>query len=293
MQITFLGTAASEVFPDPFCRCDGCAAARREGGRSLRLNSAALINDDLLIDLGPTLGAVAMNLGIDLAGVRYGLQTHRHEDHLDALTLENRQPRSGHPMLDGMSQLLLHCSHPVQDRIDRILKLRERDTTIRDPATAAAFGLEVVTIAPWQAFQAGSYRVQPVAASHDEGHESMLFALEDVRDGGRIFYGTDTGPLAPETWTRLAGMGWIFDLFVLDHTFGFGDRSTGHLNADQFLEEVTAARTAGVIGTGTRIIATHLAHHSHPAHSEIAAWAEQRGYEIAWDGWTVATGLRS
>jgi phosphoribosyl 1,2-cyclic phosphodiesterase len=289
MQITFLGTSASEVFPDPFCRCNGCEGARREGGRSLRLNSAALINDDLLIDLGPTLGVAAMHLGIDLAGIRHALQTPRHEDHLDALTLGDRRPRSGQPPLAGMSQLRLHCSHPVMDRIDLILKLHARETTIRDPDTAAAFGLDIVPVAPWQEFRAGPYRVQSVAASHDDGHEAMLFAIEDTRDRGTIFYGTDTGPLAPDTWTRLADLGWVFDLFILDHSFGFGNPSGGHLNADQFLAEISAARAAGVVTERTRVIGTHLAHHSHPAHSEMAAWAEQRCYEVAWDGWTVAT----
>ena len=287
MQVTFLGTSASEVVPDPFCRCAGCDAARREGGRSLRLNSALLVNDDLIIDLGPCLGAASMKLGIDLAGVRYALQTHAHEDHLDALTLGARRPRGGHPPLAGMSLLTLHCSQPVMDRIDHILKLNGRGVTIRDPEVAAGFGLEVVAIAPWQEFRAGPYRVQSVAASHDEGREAMLFAIEDTRSGGRIFYGTDTGPLAPDTWLRLAGLGWAFDLFILDHSFGFGAPSTGHLNAEQFLTEVSLARAAGVIGESTRVIGTHLAHHSHPAHEETTAWASDRGYDIAWDGWTL------
>jgi phosphoribosyl 1,2-cyclic phosphodiesterase len=121
MRITFLGTAASEGFPDPFCRCAGCEDARREGGRSLRLHAAALVNDDLLIDLGPALTAAAMKLGIDLAGIRYALQTHAHGDHLDALTINARLPRSGYPPHAGMESLHLHCAEAVLDRIDTIL----------------------------------------------------------------------------------------------------------------------------------------------------------------------------
>jgi phosphoribosyl 1,2-cyclic phosphodiesterase len=53
MIITFLGTGAANAFPEAFCKCENCAQARMLGGPSLRKRSAALINDDLLIDLGP------------------------------------------------------------------------------------------------------------------------------------------------------------------------------------------------------------------------------------------------
>lgn len=53
MIITFLGTAAANAFPEAFCKCENCAKAWALRGPSLRERSAALINDDLLIDLGP------------------------------------------------------------------------------------------------------------------------------------------------------------------------------------------------------------------------------------------------
>ena len=53
MRITFLGTAASEGFPNAFCHCENCEGARALGGPSLRKRSSALINSDLLIDIGP------------------------------------------------------------------------------------------------------------------------------------------------------------------------------------------------------------------------------------------------
>src|SRR5262245_58844313 len=83
MQLVFLGTAASEGYPDAFCLCENCEGARRLGGPSLRKRSAALIDDILLIDFGPDLLAASLMHGIPLAGVRLCLQTHEHEDHLD------------------------------------------------------------------------------------------------------------------------------------------------------------------------------------------------------------------
>ena len=50
MKFKFLGTAAAEGIPGPFCACENCRLAREEGGRSIRGRSQALVDDCLLID---------------------------------------------------------------------------------------------------------------------------------------------------------------------------------------------------------------------------------------------------
>ncbi len=50
MHLLFLGTAASEGYPNAFCHCENCNAARQEGGASLRKRSSVLIDGQLLID---------------------------------------------------------------------------------------------------------------------------------------------------------------------------------------------------------------------------------------------------
>ena len=69
-ELRFLGTAASEAYPDAFCDCANCCRAREVGGRSLRRRSAALIDDVLLIDFGPDLMAAALMDSLSLAQVR-------------------------------------------------------------------------------------------------------------------------------------------------------------------------------------------------------------------------------
>src|ERR671937_772020 len=95
MKLTFLGTAAANAFPEAFCRCANCEQARRLGGTSLRKRSAALVNDDLLIDLGPDIMAAAQLHGCSLTSVHYCLQTHPHADHLDLSHLLSRSPGYG------------------------------------------------------------------------------------------------------------------------------------------------------------------------------------------------------
>lgn len=288
MWITFLGTAAGERFPDAFCRCPQCDAARREGGRSIRLLSAALINDDLLIDLGPDVATASQRLGIPLHDIPYALQTHPHDDHLDRVALSSRS--AGCQVQTTPTDYF--CSAASWRRICQLLGGEANGASTIDRAFQESLNLTISIIEPWQERSCGPYRIQTVAANHGGAIEAMLFAIADQR-GGQIFYGTDTGPLPPDTWPRLAKLGWLFDVLVLDHTFGFAERSTGHLNAEQFLEEVGAARKAGVISESTTILATHIGHHSNPAHDELVRRAHERGYEVAYDGLTVdASGPR-
>jgi phosphoribosyl 1,2-cyclic phosphate phosphodiesterase len=69
MLITFLGTSAANAYPEAFCTCDNCTEARALGGPSLRKRSAALLNHDLLIDLGPDVNAASAIHGCPLTGV--------------------------------------------------------------------------------------------------------------------------------------------------------------------------------------------------------------------------------
>jgi phosphoribosyl 1,2-cyclic phosphate phosphodiesterase len=119
MQLTFLGTAAANAYPEAFCNCQNCQDARAEGGRSLRKRSAALINDDLLLDLGPDIMAAAQMHAVDLTNVHYCLQTHPHADHLDLSHLLSRSPGFG---VVGAPRLHFYASSATLERADRTFR---------------------------------------------------------------------------------------------------------------------------------------------------------------------------
>ncbi len=286
MNITFLGTAAAEGYPDPFCACGNCVEARQLGGTSFRYRSSALIDGQLLIDMGPDLVAASMRHGLPLNHVRYSLQTHPHNDHLDALAFFARHQGC---LVRDLQPMQYFCSESALIRLNALENLESGDTDLRDPEEQRKRKIEFNVIAPWQAFQVGDYRVQSVRATHGGGKiEAMLFAIADSQ-GNQLFYGTDTGVLADGTWNRLAELGWVFDLFILDHTGGFDNPggSGSHQNADTFREEIYRAREAGVITDRTRILATHFAHHSNPTHGKLTAITGPAGYEPAFDGMSV------
>lgn len=122
-------------------------------------------------------------------------------------------------------------------------------------------------------------------ASHDPAVEPLLYAME--RDGHSIFYGTDTATFSEETWRAFHQHGLRFGVVILDHTYGPGAAGADHLNAEQFVEHVARLREEGLLHDRARVFATHFDHACNPAHPDLAAFASQHGYEVAYDGLVV------
>jgi len=282
MRITFLGTAASEGFPNAFCHCVNCEGARAAGGPSLRKRSSALINNDLLIDIGPDLMAAAQQHTISLAPIEYCLQTHEHEDHLDPAHFVSRSAYCG---VHGTPRLHYYASPGALQKTAAELTHELPPTGFLDPAVGERLNLALHPIEPFQRFTVGPYQVLSVKANHAPPLTTMLYVIEQA--GRVLFYATDTGELPEESWQALIAYGKPFHVVAMDHTFGFQGRSNGHMNHEQFGEQVARLREEGLLAADARIYAHHLGHHSHPPHAELAAFAAQRGYAIAYDGLRV------
>ncbi len=282
MQLTFLGTAAAEGYPNAFCACDHCETARTRGGRNIRRRSSALIDGQFLIDLGPDLQAASASLGIRLTGIRYAAQTHEHIDHLEPGNFFSRSDMVGVPNKVGMEWL---ATAGALDRVNRTFDGFQPGESFASPAVQERFNVRHTAIAPFEEHQLGPYRVFAVPANHAKNIQPLLYAIE--RDGRQLFYATDTTTLPAEVWRALAERGWRFDVVAMDHTFGTEDRATGHLNAAAFRRHLDAMREHGLLAGNARIYATHIAHHSNPPHEELVAMVTPHGYGVAWDGLTV------
>jgi phosphoribosyl 1,2-cyclic phosphate phosphodiesterase len=215
MELTFLGTAAANGFPEAFCRCVNCVQARVLGGASLRKRSAALVNDDLLIDFGPDVLTASWMHNRPFTNVRYCLQTHGHADHLDPSHFFSRSPDFG---VVGAPRMQFYASAGTLRVAARLL---ERDCAphgLLAPETADLLNMDFHPIAPLQPFSVGNYGVIAFKANHDPFVEPLLYSIE--ADGRTIFYGTDTSDLPEETWQGFHDHRRRFDVVILDHTFG-------------------------------------------------------------------------
>lgn len=285
MRLRFLGTAAAEGYPDAFCDCGNCRQARQAGGRSLRRRSCALIDDELLIDLGVDLMAAAQAEGLSLAKVRYCLQTHEHADHLDPMLLWARSPAC---TVEGAARLDYFASAGALAKAASVLGVKSPDG-LPDPATGDRYNLTAHVVAPFQSFAVGPYQVRSVRANHDPTHiDAMLYVIE--RDGRCLFYATDTGEILEETWADLRAWGREgkrLHVVAMDHTFGMRERVDGHMNWEQFTEQIARLRDEQLLADGARVFAHHVAHHSNPIYEEFVEFAAARGYEVAYDGLVV------
>ena len=282
LKITFLGTAAANAFPEAFCRCKNCEQARRLGGASLRKRSSVLVNEDLLIDLGPDIMAAAQMHAVSLSNVCYCIQTHPHADHLDLSHLLSRSP--------GYGTVGAPCLHfyASQETLERAAQTFIRDLageSLLSADTQKYLNLQMHAIEAYQPVTFGRYRVTAFPANHARGMGAMLYAVE--ADGQCIFYGADTASLFEQTWQAFHGLNMRFDMAMLDHTYGPDQPGGDHLSAHQVIEHVARMRKEGVLAPDGRAFATHIAHEGNPAHPELAAFAKQHGYEIAYDGLIV------
>ncbi len=282
MIITFLGTAAANAYPEAFCRCDNCERARALGGPSLRRRSAVLINDDLLIDLGPDIMTASFAHGRPLTRVRYCLQTHAHADHLDPSHLLSRSPGDG--VVDA-PRLHFYASAATAQRAAQLLERDCAPASLLDPEAGERLNLQIHQIDALQSFAVGPYQVSAFPANHDPTVEPLLYAVEG--DGRAIFYGTDTATLPEETWQAFHRHKLRFDVVILDHTYGPDELGSDHLNAQQFVEHVARLNEEGLLADKVRVFATHIAHAGNPVHPELADFAARHDYEVAYDGLLV------
>ena len=282
MKITFLGTAAATACPLVFCRCPACQSAWTRCGRDQRRRSSVLIDDDLLIDLGPDLMSAAFAFRVDISRIRFWLQTHSHSDHFDAGHLITRiadyATRDTLPLaLCASPETLVHMS----ERLAR----EEEGATLLSAEWQARLNLSAHSLRHGDALELGGRRVTAVESNHDPRDGSLLWVVEEGEKA--LFYATDTMRLTDRAWELFRTRGLRFDIVIIDHTYGPGTPGGGHLCADEVAEEVARLRAEGLLKPGGRAIATHISHEGMPLHDELSVFAAAHGYEVAWDGMVV------
>lgn len=282
MKITFLGTAAATSYPLVFCRCDFCNKARKLGGKDFRKRSSIIINNDLLIDMGPDIMSASFMHNKSIADIRYCLQTHPHSDHFDASHLTTRIPEY---MGVNTPPLQIYGSEATLKKMSEMTKNEGYVSDIFDPKEKERLSLEIFPIEPLQTIEFGSYQVTAFASNHDKSVNSLLYTITE--NDFTVFYGTDTDSLSEETWQGFRDKKLKFDIVVLDHTYGPDSDSGNHLNANRFIEQTKRMKTESLLTENARIFATHISHEGNPTHDELSKYAVENGYEIAYDGLAI------
>ena len=238
MRVLMLGTGAADGWPTPFCRCASCT--RSAELNHVRRQTAAVIDDVVLIDCGSEAARSAVHAGRPLDGLRLILFTHAHPDHCDPQALLWRS-------WSGTTEPLT-IAGPA-DALERCRPWIGPD----DPIT-------LIELCADDRIEVAGYRVRAVGATHTPG--ALLYVIE-APTGGSLLYATDTGPLSERTLQALEGA--QLDAAMLELTWGTViDHGTDHLDDNTFPDALRRLRSIDAITPGTDVIAIHLGHRNPP-----------------------------
>ena len=270
MKLQFLGTAAAEGFPSPFCACAKCKRARLLGGRNLRTRSQALIDGTLLIDLNADTLSHSLRWGVDLTRVNHCLITHAHGDHWapdDLVYL--KEPFSHVPKdWDGFT---IYGSQDLQPMME----------------TVCSWGVQGVrhqVVEAFQPFTVGRYTVTALKAHHGTKNP-FVYAIADGKK--TLLYAHDTDIFKEDTWAYLRASGLRFDLVSLDCTEGAMEELNyhGHGCLGRDIRFRQMLKDAGVADENTRFVLNHFSHNGlHGCYDDFAPIAAKEGFITAYDG---------
>lgn len=255
MRIRVLGSGAADGWPNPWCSCASCTAALEQG--VVRGQTCVLVDDRLLLDLGPTVGLAAARLGVSLRSVDTVCVTHRHVDH-----------------------------HFAQAWVWRYWASHPRSLTVVAPPLVLADAkphldeCTTVPARPGDVHEVNGFTVRPVDANHPE--DAVLYDVT-APDGTRLLYATDTGVLPEETVEALRDR--AFHVVLLELA---GTPIPSHLTLDSWPAQVDRLRAAGAITDATDVVAIHVGH-DNPPPDELDRRLAALGSRAARDGDVIDT----
>lgn len=241
MKLLFLGTAAAEAVPAPFCNCDTCNLARLDK-KYARNRASLLINSDLLIDCGPDFVSSCTNYNVNAGNITTILITHAHFDHWYPENLEIRHKRY---IKTPMSAINLVGNSSV---FYKLTQLGYKDDDLK---------INRIEARAYKSVKINHYTVTPIYANH--AHEFGAAMNYVIRNENQIIlYASDTGFYDEETFKFLNNV--HLDALILDGTNLLSTTSKNHLNLEGVIQMINTFKEGLTVDKSTKIIITHFSH---------------------------------
>lgn len=285
MKVIFVGTSAGEGYPGVWCECPNCTKARLLGGRNIRGNSCALVDDDFLIDMNAHFASMAPYLGIRPSKIRTLLVTHAHMDHF---TPEWLWTRGMSPELAGLSDEEMRAR--ISPTFTRLPILNIYGNVYAQKALYAAQGVMEQAERTRVAFHliedgveqaADGMRFIPIRAQHG-GIKGFCHNYILERDGKTLLYASDAGGYDADMLDIL--LAHRYDCVIMEGTFGLGANDAGHMSLEKNRKMLRLLEEHHAWKHGVNFHLTHLCPHWTPPHDEYAAMMKDEGIEVAYDG---------
>ena len=259
-----------------YCGCAACEAARREGGKSLRTRSQAMIDDDFLIDYPSDSFAHAMQYRLRMDTIKYIFVTHSHLDHFAPEDATMRGLAFAHNIREPF--VTVYGNEAIKKVYDWAYGMMIGK--IKD-------GYTYRLLKAYEPVQAGEYTVIPLPARHDPNENCYIFV---IRKGGKtILYGNDTGMLYEEVFDYLKEQNIYFDMVSLDCTMVENPVSDegSHMGIDGVVRVKARLMENGNADGRTKFFANHFSHNGNPTQERLEKLLLPHGIMPAYDGLEV------
>lgn len=276
MKLQYLGTAAAEAVPAPFCECEVCEHARERGGRNIRTRSQALIDDRLLIDFPGDTYLHTLREKFKLCDIDACIITHPHSDHLYPQELFCRTACAAHMKTE--KPFRMYGTKPVLSAL--------RNGTGTTGELEAEGRLILTEIRPFEPFRIMGYTITALKADHSTP-EPVVYLIEND-DGCAMLYCHDTGLLPEETMAYLRRISTQISLASYDCTNGLLEwDNRGHMGVTGAVQTRESLREMNRITDKTLHVLNHFSHNGLAGYDELSPIAEQKGFIVSYDGMTV------
>jgi phosphoribosyl 1,2-cyclic phosphate phosphodiesterase len=284
----FLGTAAAEGIPNPFCSCALCSNAREKGGREIKTRAAFRVTDDVQIDFGPDSYMQSVFMGNDLLSLKDILITHAHDDHIAPFEINLVE------MVYGKLQHEINFYFTAENY--RMLQALD-DLAFEGSNgyfTQRLKGMVDFHILQFnETYAIGDIYATPLKSTHKSFFDSMganyLVALPDHR---KFLYAVDTGYYTEDTLERLQNE--RLDYLIIECTFGsawLAEDDNQHLNIMKCDALMSKMYRNNTITDHTKVYITHMNHKHTFTHKDMEDYYNrlQAPYPVvvAYDGLTV------
>lgn len=282
MKLTFLGTGAGETYPGYWCECPHCTYARKHRGKNLRTNSSMVIDEELLIDIGPSCFDNAARFGVNLSKIKTLLVTHPHEDHLYPQHLRWRNTdesllpltyvekmRHGGPRFTDIPQLNIYGNSFVMETLRKSLDDMEE------------LKINLHEIKEGKEEKTDGYRILPVRGNHGS-QRGFSHSYIIQKDEKTLLYALDSGSYDEDQFALIQE--YQYDAVIMEGTTGLNEQYGGHMCLMNNIRIRDRLKENKCLRENSRFLLTHLSPHWCPPHDWYESIVASEGLELAYDG---------
>ena len=271
----FLGTAAAEAYPNPFCTCPSCELARHANDPKLkRRRSSFMLDGQNLLDFNADSIQACVEYNISLAKLRNIFLTHMHEDHFDYwnLAFPNMSATPVPPINIYLSE---RACDGFLDVLRRAMQLPHPHITgqLEEMARACSF----IPLKSGQTLHVDDMWVTPLHGRHEgffAGELSFNYIIE--KNGKTLYYATDTGRFFPQTMQALADR--RLDILIVEGSFGktILSPTAGHMDCVSLCETLDALYAQNTLDAHSRVYVTHIGHKGVFSHYDYHEYLDEK-----------------